>query len=107
MYLLAVAILSRNLASSSQRCECGLEAMKNRLHGVSDSVFYDIAQVSEKFLRSGDGTKTVLVTCVLDVCSDNNCGLLAQDIDTQNKWRWNSDGDAVWNQVVAALHANM
>ena len=107
MYLLAVAILSRNLVSSSQRCECGLAAMKQRLSKVSDSVFYDIAQVSEKILRSGDCTKTVLVTCVLDLCTDNNCGLLAQDIDTQNKWQWNSDRDAVWNQVVAALHANM
>jgi len=75
VYLLAIAVLSRNLASSSQRCDCGLQAMKNRLSGVSTIVFYDITQAAEKFLRSGGGTKDSLISCVFDICMGSPKGL--------------------------------
>ena len=106
VYLLAIAVLSRNFASSSQRCECGLEAMKNRLTAVSDSAFYDIACISRKLLRDEnvvDGTKDSLITIVLDQCMHINNGLKAQGIDTQNEWQWNSDEDVVWNKAVGSL----
>jgi len=105
VYLLAVAVLSRNLASSSQRCECGLEAMKNRLSGVNDSVFYDITQVSENFLRSGSGTKDSLVTCLFEVCMESRKGLIEQEIETKRDWKWKSDETDVWARVVDSLRS--
>jgi hypothetical protein len=104
-YLLAVAVLSRNLSSSSQRCDCGLEAMKNRLTGLSDAVFYDITQVSTKILASGISAHALIV-CVFDTCTDSKKGLLAQDDDTQKDWQWNSNGGAVWDRVVNFLKGN-
>jgi hypothetical protein len=85
-YLLAVAYLSRNLASSSQRCQCGLEAMKNRLAGLNDEIVYDITQVGVKILADGS-TADAIINCVLDVCLDSTKGLLAQDENTQKNWR--------------------
>jgi len=85
-YLLAVAYLSRNLASSSQRCECGLEATKNRLAGLNDEIVYDITQVGVKILADGS-TADAIINCVLDVCLDSTKGLLAQDENTQKNWR--------------------
>ena len=102
IYLLAIAILSRNFASRSQRCECGLDAMKNRLTAVNDSTFYDIACVAQRLLAV-DGTKESLITIVLGQCMNVSNGLNAQAIDTQNEWRWNSDEDVVWNKAVASL----
>ena len=104
-YLLAVTVLSRNLSSSSQRCDCGLEAMKNRLTGLSDAVFYDITQVSTKILASGISAHALIV-CVFDSCTDSKKGLLAQDDDTQKDWQWNSNGGAVWDRVVNFLKGN-
>ena len=96
-YLLAVAVLSRNLVSCSQRCECGVGAMKNRLTGLSDAIFYDIIQVSLKILANGTRD---LILCVFDTCMDSKKGLLVQDDNTQTVWRWNSNGDAVWDKNV-------
>jgi len=93
VYLLAVAVLSRNLASSSQRCECGLQAMKNRLSGVGSAVFNDIAEVSKNFLRGGLGTKDSLVTCVIDACMNNS-----KDSSSGGK-------SATWDEVVASLRS--
>ena len=81
-YLLAVAYLSRNLASSSR----GLEAMKNRLAGLNDEIVYDITQVGVKILADGS-TADAIINCVLDVCLDSTKGLLAQDENTQKNWR--------------------
>ena len=104
VYLLVIAVLARNLASSSLRCECGLEAMKNRLRGVSDTVFFDISQVSKKILVNESGTKDSLITCVLGVCLDSESELSKQDSDTQNDFQWNSDNrDAVWKRLVESL----
>lgn len=85
-YLLAIAYLSRNLASSSQRCECVLEAMKNRLARLNDEIVYDIAQVAVKILADGS-TSNAIIICVLDVCLDSKKGLVAQDDNTQKNWR--------------------
>jgi hypothetical protein len=63
-YLLILAYLSRNLASSSQRCECGLEAMKNRLAGLSDEIVYDITQIAVKILADGSTVDSIII-CVL------------------------------------------
>jgi hypothetical protein len=106
LYLLAIAVLSRNLASSSQRCDCGLLAMKTRLTGVSDEAFYDIIQVSEKILLIGAGTKTQLITCLMDVCMDCKKWLMVQDENTRKKWMWNANRENVWTRVVAALKAS-
>jgi hypothetical protein len=85
-YLLALAYLSRNLASSSQRCECGLEAMKNRLAGLSDEIVYDITQIAVKILANGSTVDSIII-CVLDVCLDSTKCLLAQDDNTKKNWR--------------------
>lgn len=84
-YLLAVAYLGRNLASSSQRCECGLVAMKNRLARLNDEIVYDITQVAVKILADGS-TSNAIIFCVLDVCLDSTKGLVAQDDNTQKNW---------------------
>lgn len=95
VYLLAVAVLSQNLAFSSHRCECSLEAMKNRLSGVNDSVFNDITRVSEDFLRNGNGTTADLITCVFVVCTESRSGTI--------KEKWNVDENSVWIKVVDSL----
>lgn len=106
VYLMAIAVLSRNLASSSQRCECGLVAMKNRLTGVSDAAFYDIVLVAEKILLVGAGTRELLITCLMDICMDSKQGLIAQDETTRNDWIWSSDKENVWTRVVESLRAS-
>ena len=75
--------------------------MKNRLTGLSDAIFYDIVQVSLKILA--DGTSD-LISRVYDTCMDSKKGLLVQDDDTQIVWRWNSNGDAVWDKVLLYLN---
>ncbi len=106
LYLLAIAVLSRNLASSSQRCDCGLLAMRNRLTGVSDETFYDIIQVSMKMLLIGAGTKTQLITCLLDICMDKQQGLMVQDENTRRNWMWSSNKENIWTRVVDSLKAS-
>ena len=71
--------------------------MKNRLTGLSDAIFYDIIQVSLKILANGTRD---LILCVFDTCMDSKKGLLVQDDNTQTVWRWNSNGDAVWDKNV-------
>lgn len=107
VYLLAIAVLSRNLASSSQRCDCGLMAMKNRLTGVSDATFFDIIQVSKKILLIGAGTKELLINCVLDICMDHSQGLMVQDDNTRSNWMWSSNKEPVWTRVVDSLKASL
>lgn len=107
IYLLAIAVLSRNLASSSQRCECGLEAMKKRLSGISRVVFYDVFQVSKLLLESAAGTKESLIGATLDTCLNSSSSLFLQNVDVQNKWAWNkSSEDTVWADAVAFLGKN-
>ncbi|KAL7551417.1 hypothetical protein ACHAWF_017654 [Thalassiosira exigua] len=103
VYLLVVSTLSRNLASSSQRCECGLQAMKQRLSRMSDAIIYDIFQVAEKFLRSDDGMKDSLVTCAMEICMNERNGLIWQDASTQEAWKWNSSCDSLWEMHVDLL----
>ena len=65
---------------------------------------YDIMQVSEKFLRSGNGTKDSLISCVLDSCM-NTTGL-GQDSanDWQwDDWQWDTNEAATWDRVVKSL----
>ncbi|KAL7541958.1 hypothetical protein ACHAXR_011386 [Thalassiosira sp. AJA248-18] len=103
VYLLAISVLSRNLASSSQRCDCGLQAIKYRLSGVSDAVFYDVVMTAAKFLRSGSGTKDCLISCVMDICLDGKNGLFEQDNDSQKDWQWSSDETELWKRAVNSL----
>jgi len=78
--------------------------MQNRLSGINDTAFFDISQVSKKFLLNENGTKDSLITCVLDVCLDNESELSKQDSDTENDFQWNSDNrDAVWRRLVEFL----
>jgi len=80
--------------------------MKNRLTGVSDAAFYDIAVVAEKILLIGAGTKEIVINCLLDICMDSNQGLIAHDETTQNDWMWNSGRENVWTRVVDSLKAS-
>jgi len=107
IYLLAITVLSRNLASSSQRCECGLEAMKKRLAGISSAVIYDVFQVSKLLLESAAGTKENLIRATLDTCLNSSSYLFLQDVDEQNKWAWNKSlEDTVWIDAVTFLRKN-
>ncbi|EED95749.1 predicted protein [Thalassiosira pseudonana CCMP1335] len=103
VYLLAIAVLSRNLASSSQRCECGLQAMKQRLTGVRSSVFYDITQVSRQFLCDKIGSKDRLVSCVLGFCLNETNSLSAQEESVQTIWQWDDGREGVWERAISAL----
>jgi len=74
VYLLAVAVLGRNLACCSQRCSGGVQAMVNRLLRVTPYAFHDIVQVCNFFLHLGTGTKETLIACVLDICGGERRG---------------------------------
>ncbi len=106
-YVLAVSFLSRNLASSFQRCECGLEAMKKRLFGVSSSSFFDIVLASKQLLCDDRGTKESMVGCVVDKCLDDSADLERQDEETQQLWQWrSSDEFAAWERALDYLHGS-
>ena len=104
IYLLAISALSRNLSSSLQRCECGVEAMKHRLLGIHESVFYDIHNVSSKVL-SGNGSKESLINCVMDVCLNENEGLMRQPKCAQLEWNWDGNNkQALWDKAMSSLN---
>jgi hypothetical protein len=104
IYLLAIAVLSRNLSLSSQRCECGVEAMKQRLSGLQSRTFYDIIKVSERFLHHGNGSSESLITVVMDICLVDEEGLLAQTESTQSDWYWDATTeDALWDITMLSL----
>ena len=103
-YMLAVSFLSRNLASSFQRCECGLEAMKKRLIGVNASVLYDVVLSSKQLLNDTAGTKERMVDCIIDICLDNSTNLELQDSETQQLWQLGETTDSeTWKVVVDYL----
>jgi hypothetical protein len=106
-YMLAISYLSRNLASSLQRCECGLEAMKNRLAGVTSATFYDVVLTSKQLLCDNVCTKESLVGCVIDRCQDDSADLQRQDTETQQFWHWSqSDETVTWKRAVDFLEAS-
>ncbi|KAL7514684.1 hypothetical protein ACHAXN_012586 [Cyclotella atomus] len=105
IYLLAISVLSRNLSSSSQRCECGVEAMKHRLLGIQESVLYDIIKVCEQFLR-GEGSKHSLITCVTEQCLDEKSMLSMQDECVQSEWNWNAGNkELLWEKAMSSINA--
>lgn len=101
-YVLAVSFLSRNLASSFQRCECGLEAMKKRLFGVTSATFFDIVFTSKQLLCDDRGTKESMVRCVIDRCLDDSADLQRQDKETEHLWN-PSDEFAAWKRALNYL----
>eukprot|EP00986_Skeletonema_menzelii_P003397 scaffold1040_cov149-Skeletonema_menzelii.AAC.10 len=106
-YLLAISFLSRNLASSFQRCECGLEAMKKRLSGVTSATFFDVVHTSKQLLCDKKGTKESMIGCVVERCLDDSTDLQRQDKDTQQLWQWNpSNESAVWKRALGHLDAS-
>ena len=104
IYLLAISVLSRNLSSGLQRCECGVEAMKHRLLGIRESVFYDIYKISGKFLF-GNGSKESLINCVMDVCLNDDESLMKQPRHVQLEWNWDEKNkQALWNKAISSLN---
>jgi hypothetical protein len=98
LYILSISYLSRNLASSFQRCERGLEAMKKRLSGVAPATFYDVVLTSKQLIRDKLGTKEKLVSCVIDRCFLQ---------ETQNKWQWNHANEFMaWQKAMDYLSAS-
>jgi hypothetical protein len=104
IYLLAVSVLSRNLSSSVQRCECGVEAMKHRLSGIQESILYDIIRVCEVFL-GGDGSKDTLIHCVMDICLNEKEGLNLQPESVQLEWKSiaGKEQEVLWNKAMSCL----
>ncbi|KAL3798382.1 hypothetical protein HJC23_005035 [Cyclotella cryptica] len=103
-YLLAVAVLSRNLSSSSQRCECGVQAMKHRLSGIQSTAFYDIVRVCERFLHDGKGSKESLVDYVMDICLNDEEGLSGQSEFVRTKWTSDVENwEALWDSAMSYL----
>jgi hypothetical protein len=104
IYMLAISFLSRNLASSFQRCECGLEAMKKRLSGVPAAIFYDIVLTSKQLLSEEVGTKEEMVACVIDRCSDRSADLQMQEDQTQHQWSMSDE--STWRLAIDVLGGN-
>ncbi|KAL7457943.1 hypothetical protein ACHAWC_009461 [Mediolabrus comicus] len=104
IYMLAISFLSRNLASSFQRCECGLEAMKKRLSGVPAAIFYDIVLTSKQLLSDEVGTKEEMVARVIDRCSDGSADLQLQEDQTQH--RWSMSDESTWRLAIDVLGGN-
>jgi hypothetical protein len=95
VYLYAVGNLARSLASSSRRCECGIEAMKNRMRGMDASITCDIVSCAQYLLKSKDGISHDLVLGLIDICFKNfhvTNILSAWDID-----------DTLWDKMVEML----
>ncbi|KAL7483615.1 hypothetical protein ACHAW6_009253 [Cyclotella cf. meneghiniana] len=104
VYLLAVAVLSRNLSANSQRCECGVQAMKHRLSGIQNFIFYDIVNVCKRFLHDGNGSKESLVDCVMDICLDDQAGLSTQSNFVQMKWTFDAENrETLWDCAMSSL----
>lgn len=110
-YMLAISFLSRNLASSFQRRECGLEAMKKRLSGVTSATFYDIVLTSKQLLCDKIGTKECIsgfvVGRVIDRCLDYSANFRMQDKETQQLWQWSQSNESVaWKKALECLDAS-
>ena len=104
IYMLAISFLSRNLASSFQRCECGLEAMKKRLSGVPAATFYDIVLTSKQLLSDVVGTKEEMVTRVIDRCLDDSADLQMQDDETRHQW--SKSDESAWRLAIDVFGGN-
>ncbi len=104
VYMLAISFLSRNLASSFQRCECGLEAMKKRLSGVPAATFYDIVLTSKQLLSDEVGTKKEMVARVIDRCLDDSVDLQMQEDQTQHQW--SKSDESAWKLAIDVLGGN-
>eukprot|EP00985_Skeletonema_marinoi_P018998 scaffold10755_cov126-Skeletonema_marinoi.AAC.2 len=103
-YMLSISFLSRNMASSFQRCECGLEAMKKRLSGVTSAIFYDVVLTSKQLLCDKSGTKESMVGRVIERCLDYSANFQMQDKETQKLWQWTpSNESATWKMALDLL----
>jgi len=103
-YLLSTAVLGRNLASSSRRCECGVGAMRSRLRDVPAGVVYDVFRVAESFLQ-GDGSRGSLVECALSVCCDQTLALESQGRDVRDEWQRGAVENAKWERAMEGLQS--
>lgn len=80
--------------------------MKHRLMGIRESVFYDIINVSQRFLR-GSGSKEVLIDCVVGVCLNDGEELCRQDEQLQLEWKWERGHEAaLWDKAMTTMTNN-
>lgn len=68
LYQVGIGYLGRNLASSIQRCECGVGAAKKRLSQLDSSVLCDVFLTCKYLLESPTATKKDLVEIIQHVC---------------------------------------
>ena len=96
IYMIAIGYLSRNLASSLQRCECGVEAFKKRLSNLDATILRDVFTATKRFLESEEGSKSDLINVVCELClSDDDMDVelgemlesLEGDIKSGNNWQ--------------------
>ena len=91
LYLVSVGYLGRNLASSLQRCECGVEASKRRLATLHRTIVLDIVMIAKGLLKSSVGNRDELVDIIFNVCYSSEKDLKFDTIinnDIQNESNW-------------------
>jgi len=99
-YLLSVAYIARNLASSSQGCECGVQASKRRMKGLRAEVLDHIVKTATRLLSSEAGRKDDLVQAVFDSCVHNK-NLPASF--NMNIWPSKNYDSLTWENMIKAL----
>jgi len=97
-YLLTVGYLARNLASSSIKCECGINAMKRRLTGIKQCLLDDIITVSFTLMKDSEGRRETLAEIIMNTCLKIN--------DSEKfHYDWDKLGysDEIWDKIVLDL----
>jgi len=117
IYLWSIGTLARNLASSSQRCECGLEASRKRLMKLKSNfeIVTHVIEVAKLLLEatrvgidSNNGAiKKTLVQIVLAVC----CNQESNSLEDRSSQKLGDDvnhttNDTLSNHSPFCLHWN-
>ena len=100
-YFFAVGYLARNLASSSIKCECGLNAMKRRMKGMNNNLLDNVVTVSFLLMKDSDGSKDSLTKIVFDTClTTSNNSPSERMLDG---WKESNHSDDIWDKMIAKL----
>ena len=100
-YLFAVGYLARNLASSSIKCECGLNTMKRRMKGMNEKLLDDIVTVSFLLMKDSDGSKDSLAMIIIDTCLTRNKNSSSEK--ALYGWKESSYNDDIWDKMIDNL----
>ena len=90
-YLYGTGYLARNLASSAVRCECGLNAMKQRFQmmtkgGMNHDVLSDIVSIANTLMEDSIGSVDTLVKVIMETCCNCNNNSKKSSYKWEENW---------------------